>query len=84
MADLALTVVGRSVGLVEVNPVARALLVAHGTVGLVVLKVLVLGFAACVWAALPGRYAAVVPVALALPTVPAVAYNAVLVALALL
>lgn len=83
-ADLALTEAGRSVGLVEVNPVARGLLQAHGTLGLVALKVLVLGLAAGLWAALPARYAPVVPAGLALPTVPAVVYNAALVTVVLL
>lgn len=83
-ADLALTELGRRVGLVELNPVARDLLRAHGSLGLVALKAAVLAFAAAVWVALPTRYGPIVPVCLALPTVPAVVSNAALVAMAVL
>lgn len=81
-ADVALTHLGRQAGLVEVNPVARGLLRAHGTAGLVALKAAVVGLGVAFWTLLPARYSPIVPLSLAVPTVPAVVYNAVLVSAA--
>lgn len=83
-ADVALTVYGRQIGLVEMNPVARLALDVAGTFGLVGLKSLALALGACCWWVVPGRYAPAVPLGLALPTTMAVVSNATLVTLVLL
>lgn len=75
-ADVTLTHVGRQVGLVELNPVARDVLATDGVFGLVTLKCAALGFAASLRTLLPRQYTALVPLGLALPTVPAVISNA--------
>lgn len=65
VADVATTYYGLERGLVEGNPVARAALGSLGYAGLGLLKLLALGVAAGCRTALPCRYGAVVPGALA-------------------
>jgi len=81
-ADVVLTHVGQQVGLVELNPVARDALHAHGVWGLVALKGLALGCGAGLWAVFPRRYTTLVPLGLALPTIPAVVSNVAVISLA--
>lgn len=83
-ADVALTLVGRQVGLVEVNPIARDALRLVGGVGLLGMKGGALALGVALRSLLPPAYTAVVPLGLAVPTIPAVVHNAVLVATALL
>ncbi len=80
--DVVSTVVGRHVGLVELNPIARDLLHTHGALGLIALKSLALGLGVCLWALLPRRYTPLVPLGLALPTVPAVVSNVAVISVA--
>jgi|GEM_PF-2543815 len=81
-ADVALTHVGRQVGLVELNPIARDALQTHGVLGLVALKGVALVLGAVLWAVFPRRYTALVPLGLALPTIPAVVSNVAVISLA--
>lgn len=81
-ADVALTAYGRQAGLVELNPVAREVLLASGTPGLVAMKAGALAAGVGCRSLLPGRYTATVPACLAVPTVAAVLSNGVLVAVA--
>jgi hypothetical protein len=83
-ADVVSTHVGRKVGLVEVNPVARDVLLTHGVLGLLALKALAIGLGLCLWALFPPRYATLVPLGLALPTVPAVVSNVAVISIALI
>lgn len=83
-ADVGLTTYGRRIGLVELNPVAREMLLAHGTVGLVALKGGALAAGLGCRSVLPARHSTIVPVCLAVPTIAAVVSNGVLVSIAAL
>jgi hypothetical protein len=80
LVDVTLTVHGRQLGLAEANPVARHALEHAGVLGLYGLKTVALGMGACCWWVVPSRYAVVVPLGLAVPSVAAVLVNATLVA----
>jgi hypothetical protein len=79
VADVALTAHGVANGYEEMNPLARAALSAHGVPGLGGLKLLALGVGVVGRSALPSRYAAVVPLGLALPWTFAACSNALLI-----
>lgn len=81
LADVALTVHGRQVGLVERNPIARHALGALGVPGLYGLKAVALGLGGLCRLAVDDRYGPVVPLGLALPSLAAVCLNAALVAI---
>jgi uncharacterized membrane protein YhaH (DUF805 family) len=77
--DIATTYHGLSVGLEEGNPVARLLLEAHGLVGLVGLKLLVLAVAVAFRRLLDQPYRWVIPLAALLPWTTATAINVALI-----
>lgn len=84
VGDVALTAWGRSLGLVELNPVGAALLARFGTGGLVVAKLLAAAPALVWWVGLPDTYARFVPLLLAVPWAVACTVNLTLVAVVLL
>ena len=84
VGDVGLTAWGRSLGLVELNPVGVALLTRFGTLGLLVAKLLVALPALVWWVGLPDPYARVVPLLLAVPWAVACTVNLTLVAVVLL
>lgn len=75
--DVLLTYIGLERGLTEANPVARAAIERFGYVALVGLKAGALAVGVAGWWLLPGRFGAVIPLALALPWSTAVVVNAV-------
>ena len=80
VADVWLTAYGVAHGYEEMNPLAQAALSAHGVAGLGGLKLFALGVGFVGRAALPSRYAAVVPIGLAIPWAFAACSNALLLA----
>jgi hypothetical protein len=78
VADLALTIYGLEQGYAEANPLARAILHAHGYPALVVLKAWALGVGVGGWLVMPRAFRAFVPLALAVPWTVAVLVNAAL------
>ena len=79
LIDVTLTVYGRQLGLVEVNPVARHALGGFGVLGLYGLKGVALGLGGCCRLKLDDRYGALVPLGLAVPTLVAVCINCLLI-----
>jgi hypothetical protein len=82
--DVLLTAYGLSIGLQEMNPIARRALDVAGAFGLVGLKLTALAVGLCCCWLVPGRYRPVVPLGLALPSLAAVGINAALIALVFL
>jgi hypothetical protein len=82
--DVMLTVYGLSVGLQEMNPIARRALETAGVLGLAGLKLGALSLGVCCLWLVPDRYRPVIPLGLALPSVVAVGVNATLIAWVLL
>jgi hypothetical protein len=82
--DVMLTVYGLSVGLQEMNPIARHALDTTGVAGLAGLKLGALSLGVCCLWLVPDRYRPVIPLGLALPSVVAVGVNATLIAWVLL
>jgi hypothetical protein len=82
--DVALTVFGLSVGLQEMNPIARHALDTAGVFGLAGLKLGALLVGVCCLWLVPDPYRSVVPIGLAVPSVVAVGVNAALIAVVLL
>ncbi|MFC7135135.1 MULTISPECIES: hypothetical protein [Salinibaculum] len=80
LVDVTLTVHGRQLGLVEVNPIARHALGGFGVLGLYGLKGVALGLGGCCRLQLDDRYGALVPLGLAVPTLVAVCINCLLIA----
>jgi hypothetical protein len=72
LIDVTLTVHGRQLGLVEVNPIARHALGGFGVLGLYGLKVVALGLGGCCRLTVDDRYGALVPLGLAVPSLTAV------------
>lgn len=79
LVDIVLTLHGLQLGLVERNPVARRALDAFGTLGLYGLKMAALSVGVCCRLAVHERYAPVVPVGLAVPSLVAVCINTALI-----
>lgn len=79
LVDVTLTVHGRQLGLVEVNPIARHALGGFGVLGLYGLKAVALGLGGCCRLGLDDYYGALVPLGLAAPTLAAVCINSVLI-----
>ena len=75
LVDVTLTVHGLTLGLTEVNPVARATIDAAGVLGLYALKAGSLAVGGCCRLAVKDRYGAVVPVGLGVPSLIAVVVN---------
>lgn len=82
--DIVLTIYGLSLGLTETNPVARSALEAAGAVGLSGLKLAAVAVGLACLPLLPTRYRALVPLALAIPSVCAVFINTLLIGSVLL
>lgn len=80
--DVVLTALGRQIGLVEANPLVDSLLVQYGPAALIVLKIVALAAGICARRAVPTRYAASVPLGLALPWGVAVVANALAISVA--
>jgi len=76
LVDVTLTVHGLTLGLTEVNPIARAAIDTAGVFGLYALKALALAVGGCCRVVVQDRYGPVVPVGLGLPSLAAVAVNA--------
>jgi len=83
VTDVALTLYGMSLNLVEMNPLAAFAIAEYGLAGMVGLKTLALAVAVAGWAVLPVTYARFVPLLVALPWGVASTVNAVLVAVVL-
>mgnify|MGYP006286738283 CR=1 FL=1 len=81
LIDVTLTVHGRTIGLVELNPIARHALEVTGVLGLYGLKAVALGLGGCCRLLIPDRYTSLVPLGLALPSAVAVVANATTIAL---
>jgi hypothetical protein len=80
LLDVGLTAYGLSLGLTELNPVARDLMAAYSPLGaMVLLKSLALIVGGFGWLILPRAARAVVPACLAVPWWVAVAINATLI-----
>lgn len=79
LVDVTLTVHGLQLGLRELNPIARAALDTAGAVGLYALKSGAIAVALCCRLVVPPRHGAIVPLALAVPSLLAVAINATLI-----
>lgn len=80
LLDIALTAYGLSVGLTELNPVARDLMAAYSPLGaMVLLKSVALVVGGLGWLVVPRVARAVVPACLAVPWWIAVAVNATLI-----
>jgi hypothetical protein len=79
LVDVTLTVHGRQLGLVEVNPIARHALGGFGVLGLYGLKVVALGLGGCCRHVVNDRYGALVPLGLAVPSLAAVVINSLLI-----
>jgi len=77
--DVALTTYGLRNGLVEMNPIAVRVIAQSGVLGMVALKSAALTVAVVGRSLVPKRYAALVPVALGVPWLVAVAVNAVMI-----
>jgi hypothetical protein len=78
--DVATTSYGIHIGLSEGNPLAREVMHLLSPLGaMVLLKAVVLSFGAGVWAVLPRRYRAIVPLGLAVPWLIAGLFNSVVV-----
>jgi hypothetical protein len=84
LVDVTLTVHGRHLGLVEVNPVARHALAGFGVLGLYGLKLVALGLGGCCRLGVGDRYGPVVPLGLAIPSLIAVCVNTLTIAYVLL
>lgn len=80
LLDVTLTVHGLTIGLVEANPVARYALDTAGILGLYALKLAAIGIGLACRAGIDDRYAAVVPLGLAVPSLVAVVINTTLIA----
>lgn len=76
LVDVTLTVHGLTLGLAEVNPVARVAIDTAGVLGLYALKAAALAVGGCCRLVVRDRYGAVVPVGLGLPSLAAVVVNA--------
>lgn len=79
LVDIAMTVHGLQIGLVERNPVARHALSVLGVFGLYVLKVVALALGGFCWYVIPNRYGPIVAVGLAIPTFAAICINSVVI-----
>lgn len=79
--DVILTTYGLEIGLQEMNPAARGALDASGVFGLFGLKLWALTVGACCRPLLDNQYGGIVPLALAIPSVFAVCFNAALIVL---
>ena len=75
LVDVTLTVHGLTLGLAEVNPVARVAIDTAGVLGLYALKVVALAVGGCCRLVVRDRYGAVIPVGLGLPSLAAVVVN---------
>ena len=80
LVDVTLTVHGLTLGLTEVNPIARAALDTAGVFGLYGLKAAALAIGGCCRFAVRDHYGFVVPVGLGLPSLAAVGINTVVIA----
>jgi hypothetical protein len=80
LMDVVLTIHGLHLGLAERNPIALVVLDSLGVVGLYALKLLALSVGAVTWWVVPDRFAPYVPLGLALPSLAAVVFNALLIA----
>jgi hypothetical protein len=81
LADVTLTMYGLQLGLEERNPVARAALDHAGVSGLSGLKALALLAGVCCRPLVPDGSNAIIPLAIAIPSVTAAIINAVLIGL---
>jgi len=79
LVDVTLTVHGLTLGLRELNPVAKAAIDSLGVLGLYALKSVALCAGLCCRVAIPDRYGPIVPLGLGLPSAVAVFINATLV-----
>lgn len=80
LVDVTLTVHGLTLGLTELNPIARAAIDAAGVLGLYALKAAALFVGGCCRLVVDDRYGVVVPVGLAVPSLAAVLVNTVVIA----
>ncbi len=80
LVDVTLTVHGLTLGLTELNPIARAAIDAAGVLGLYAIKVGALFVGGCCRLVVDDRYGVVVPVGLAVPSLAAVLINTVVIA----
>lgn len=80
VVDVTLTLHGLQLGLQETNPMGRFALDTVGAPGLYGIKMVALGIGVCGRQLLFDRFTAIVPLALLLPTVVAVAINSALIA----
>lgn len=80
LVDVTLTVHGLTLGLTEVNPIARGAIDAAGVLGLYALKAGALFVGGCCRLVVDDRYGVVVPVGLAVPSLVAVLINTVIIA----
>lgn len=85
VGDVATTAVGLAVpGIVEANPTARPVLVAHGVPGLIAFKAVVMGCFFAVASALPARHRVAVPLGLVLVGAAVTAWNLLIICRAVL
>lgn len=77
--DVLLTLYGLEQGLIETNPVARSALESAGAAGLYGLKLAAVGVGVVCLPLLPTQYRAIVPLALAVPSLGAAVINAMLI-----
>jgi len=84
LVDVTLTVHGRQLGLIEVNPIARHALAGFGVLGLYGLKLVALGLGGCCRLGVGDRYGPVVPLGLAVPSLIAVCVNSAVITYVLL
>jgi hypothetical protein len=80
LVDVTLTVHGLTLGLTELNPIARAAIDTAGVLGLYAIKVGALFVGGCCRLVVDDRYGVVVPVGLAVPSLVAVGVNTAVIA----
>jgi hypothetical protein len=80
LVDVTLTVHGLTLGLAEQNPIARHALESFGVLGLYGLKATALGMGGCCRLLVRNRYAPVIPLGLAVPSLAAAVVNTAVIA----
>ena len=83
LVDITLTVHGLQLGLEEMNPVAQRALDTAGALGLYGLKGMAILVGVCCRPLIPDRVNAIIPLALAIPSLVAVGINSTLIAIVL-
>lgn len=67
LADISLTIYGRRLGLIELNPLARTAIETYGNGAMVPMKAIVVMIALAAWSSLPKSQRWLVPLSVAIP-----------------